>query len=113
MRIVRLHSRLDLPAVRPCSVGLFVHQLRVCRSRSRDPPARQQTLRSTIAWSYDLLEAPEQAAFARLAVFVGGCSLEAAEVMCQTGGNALDLIEGLVAIVCFSQSKRRTHAFAS
>src|SRR5262249_44768011 len=66
-------------------------------SGSQDLTARQQTLRSTIAWSYDLLDAPEQAAFARLAVFAGGCSLEAAEVMCQAGGKALDLIDGLVA----------------
>src|ERR1051326_2035079 len=54
-------------------------------------------LRAWGSWSYDVLEAPEQAAFARLAVFVGGCSLEAAEVMCQAGGNTLDLIEELVA----------------
>jgi predicted ATPase/DNA-binding CsgD family transcriptional regulator len=72
-------------------------RLDMLSSVSRDLPARQQTLRSTIAWSYDLLDAPEQAAFAQLAVFVGGCSLEAAEVMCQAGGKALDLIEGLVA----------------
>jgi predicted ATPase/DNA-binding CsgD family transcriptional regulator len=72
-------------------------RLELLSSVSRDLPARQQTLRSTIAWSYDLLDAPEQATFARLAVFVGGCSLEAAEAMCQTGGKALDLIEGLVA----------------
>jgi predicted ATPase/class 3 adenylate cyclase len=45
----------------------------------RDADPRQQTLRTTIEWSYDLLSAEEQALFARLAVFTGGCTLEAAE----------------------------------
>jgi predicted ATPase/class 3 adenylate cyclase len=49
----------------------------------RDAPERQQTLRATIAWSYELLTADEQRAFPRLAVFVGGCTLEAAEEVCQ------------------------------
>jgi len=47
----------------------------------RDLPARQQTLRNTIGWSYDLLDAAEQAIFARLAVFVGGCTLATAEAV--------------------------------
>jgi len=47
----------------------------------RDLPNRQQTLHSTIAWSYDLLDAREQALLRRLSVFAGGCSLEAAEVV--------------------------------
>jgi predicted ATPase/class 3 adenylate cyclase len=49
----------------------------------RDAPKRQQTLRATITWSYDLLTADEQRAFARLAVFAGGCTLDAAEEVCQ------------------------------
>ena len=47
-----------------------------------DVPARQQTLRATIAWSYELLGAPEQRLVHRLAVFVGGCTLAAAEAVC-------------------------------
>jgi predicted ATPase/DNA-binding NarL/FixJ family response regulator len=53
----------------------------------RDVPARQQTLRNTIAWSYDLLTLPEQTLFRRLAVF-RGCTLDAAEVVCGANGAA-------------------------
>jgi predicted ATPase len=47
-----------------------------------------QTLRATIDWSYQLLDAPEQPLLARLAVFAGGCTLEAAETVC--GGDGID-----------------------
>ncbi len=51
-------------------------------SGSRDLPARQQTLRDTIAWSYNLLSVGEQQLFVLLSVFAGGCSVEAAEAIC-------------------------------
>jgi hypothetical protein len=53
---------------------------------ARDLPARQQTLRGAIAWSYDLLSCKEQALFRRLSVFVDGWSIEAAEVVCHAAG---------------------------
>jgi predicted ATPase/class 3 adenylate cyclase len=59
----------------------------------RDAPERQRTLRATIAWSYDLLSADEQRVFARLAVFAGGCTLDAAEEVCCAG---LDAVAGLI-----------------
>jgi predicted ATPase len=66
----------------------------------RDVPARHQTLRQAIAWSDDLLEAEEKILFHRLAVFAGGCSLEAAEAVCgvnqDIAGAALDGIAALV-----------------
>ena len=48
----------------------------------RDSDPRQQTLRATIEWSYELLSEDERALFARLAAFPGGCTLEAAESVC-------------------------------
>jgi predicted ATPase len=59
----------------------------------RDADARQQTLRATIEWSHDLLNVEEQALFARLAVFRGGCTLEAAE---QVVGANLDTLQSLI-----------------
>lgn len=54
---------------------------------ARDLPDRQQTLRNTIKWSYNLLSPVERAWFARLGVFSGGCSLEAVEAMMSALGN--------------------------
>jgi predicted ATPase/class 3 adenylate cyclase len=59
----------------------------------RDAEARQQTLRATIEWSYELLSPEEQQLFARLAVFAGGCTLEAAE---QVVDADLDTLQSLV-----------------
>ena len=59
----------------------------------RDADPRQQTLRATIEWSYDLLLPDEQELFARLSVFAGGCTLEAAEEIADAD---LDTIQSLV-----------------
>jgi hypothetical protein len=58
----------------------------------RDAEVRQQTLRATIEWSYDLLDPEEQRLFARLAVFRGGCTLESAEGIC---GADVDRLQSL------------------
>jgi predicted ATPase len=60
---------------------------------TRDAPERQRTLRATIEWSYELLSPAEQVLFARLAVFRGGCTLEAAE---EVPGADLDTLQSLV-----------------
>jgi tetratricopeptide (TPR) repeat protein len=59
----------------------------------RDADPRQQTLRATIAWSHELLDAGERQLFARLAVFAGGCTLEAAEEVLEA---QLDTLQSLV-----------------
>src|SRR6516164_3745474 len=57
-------------------------RLAVLTGTSRDLPARQQTLRNTIAWSYNLLDAAEQRLFRRISVCVDGCTLQAVEAVC-------------------------------
>jgi predicted ATPase/class 3 adenylate cyclase len=70
---------------------------------ARDLPARQQTLRNAIAWSYDLLHPEEQVLFRRLAVFVGGCSLESAEAIGDADGTlGLDVLDGATSLAAQS-----------
>ena len=76
--------------------------LRLLSGGSRASPARHQTLRATIDWSYALLTRPEQTLFIRLGIFNGSCSLDAVESICseQDGRvkkeEVLDLLSGLV-----------------
>jgi len=75
-------------------------RLQLLTSGSRDLPARQQTLRGAIDWSYDFLNAAEQKLFRRLSVFVGGCTLEAVEAVCNTRSDlGFDLLDGMASMV--------------
>ena len=65
---------------------------------ARDAPKRQRTLRNAIGWSYDLLQPEEQVLFRRLAVFVGGCTLEAAEAVTNLDGK-LDVFAGIERLI--------------
>jgi len=66
----------------------------------RDLPERQRAMRDAIGWSYDLLDAGEQALFRRQAVFAGGWTLEAAEAVCARDGSVLlDVLDGLASLV--------------
>ncbi|HEY7831958.1 MAG TPA: tetratricopeptide repeat protein [Ktedonobacterales bacterium] len=79
---------------------------------ARDLPARQQTLRGTIGWSYNLLPPAEQTLFRRLAVFAGGCDLAAAEAICPAAGPLdLDPLSGIGALL--DQSLLRPHEAAT
>ena len=72
------------------------HRLDVLRGGARDLPARQQTMREAVGWSYDLLDEAEKVLFRRLSVFAGGWTLEAAEFVCAgLGVDEVDLIDQL------------------
>jgi predicted ATPase len=78
-----------------------------------DLPERQQTLHNAIDWSHSLLNDAEQNLFRRLSVFVGGCTLEAAEAVCNTRQDlAIDLFEGLSSLVDKSLIQRVDQAQA-
>jgi len=79
------------------------HRLEVLTGGAQDLPTRQQTLRNTLQWSYDLLTEPEQRLFRWLSIFVGGCTLEAAEAVCQAGRagseQASSVLEGIASLL--------------
>ena len=92
-------------------------RLELLRGGARDVPDRHQTLRHAIAWSYDLLEAGEQALFRRLAVFARGCTLEAAEAVCQAvddpaagPGQSLEVLDGVASLVDKSLLRQQEQA---
>jgi predicted ATPase/class 3 adenylate cyclase len=86
-------------------------QLKVLTGGPRDLEERQQTMRATIAWSEALLSEQERMLFRRLAVFVGGCTLESAEAVCVAPSGAvpldLDVLEGLSTLVDHSLVQQR------
>ena len=80
-------------------------RLKFLTGGARDVPERQQTLRNTLMWSHELLTAGERTLFARLAVFVGGFTLEAAEAVCDAE------IDSLAALVDRSVVRRDGERF--
>ena len=86
-------------------------RLKLLVGGARDRPLHQQTLRGTIAWSYDLLEEDEKTLFRQLAVFVGGCTLEAAEAVCNTHGDlGVDVLDAVAGLVDKSLLRQETQA---
>src|SRR3954468_19650606 len=87
---------IELAAARLKVLGLdqlperLADRFRLLAAGPRAGHSRHQTLRATIDWSYHLLDEPERALFARLAIFRGGFSLEAAEQVCDFGLPILD-----------------------
>src|SRR6266487_1156292 len=106
VRLDGLPLALELAAVRlkllPLQALLerLEHRLHVLTGGARDLPARQQTLRHAIAWSYELLSEEEQRLFRLLSVFIDGCELAAAEAVysAQDGERAL-VLDGVMALL--------------
>ena len=75
-------------------------RLQLLTGGAQNVPARHQTLRAAIEWSHSLLNEPEQRLFRRLAVFRGGCTLEAIEAICNTDGDlGLELFDGVASLL--------------
>jgi len=83
LELAAAQSRLFSPAA---LLARLERRLSVLAGGPRDLPDRQQTMRATIAWSYNLLTAGERALFRWLAVFAGSCSLAAIEAICPSIG---------------------------
>jgi len=106
VRLDRLPLAIELAAARtkvlPCSAILdrLQSRLRLLTGGALDLPERQQTLRSTIDWSHELLSEAEQKLFRRFSVFIGGATLEATEAVCSTSRDlGIDPFEGLASLV--------------
>jgi predicted ATPase/transcriptional regulator with XRE-family HTH domain len=106
-RLDGLPLAIELAAARVSHLPVTVlrdrlqHRMQFLTGGARDLPARQQRMRDTIAWSYDLLQRPEQALLRRLSVFAGRWSLEAAEGVCiaEEGEPVCDILDGLRTLV--------------
>jgi predicted ATPase/class 3 adenylate cyclase len=104
IELAAARSKLFPPAA---LLSRLEHRLPLLTGGPRDLPARQQTLRNTIDWSYHLLGAEEQTLFRRLGVFVGGWTLEAAAAVCNAEGDmSLVVLDGLAALVDQSLLRR-------
>ena len=106
-RLDRLPLALELAAARtkllaPEQLLQRLEQRLDLLKGARDADERHATLRATIAWSYDLLDSPEQDLFARLSVFTAGCTLESAEAVCEAH------LDTLASLLDKSLVRRRT-----
>jgi predicted ATPase/DNA-binding CsgD family transcriptional regulator len=106
VRLDGLPLALELAAARLKLLSLQALRKRLTRrlalltGGARDLPARQQTLRSTVAWSYDLLVQEEQRLFRLLSVFVGGCTLQAIEALSSAlGGGSAQILDGVTSLL--------------
>jgi tetratricopeptide (TPR) repeat protein len=80
-------------------------RLKVLVGGATDTPERQQTLRGTIEWSYELLNEEEQRLFRRFSVFVDGCRLEEADLVCGSADLGIDVFDGISSLIVKSLIK--------
>jgi predicted ATPase/class 3 adenylate cyclase len=101
-----------VPAMTPADLAERLdRRFQVLAGGRRGAVERHQTLRAAIDWSYDLLSESEQRLLARLAVFAGGCTLDAAEAVCGGDGIDRDLVfESLARLVAGSLVVAEIHA---
>ncbi|MHB8595511.1 MAG: tetratricopeptide repeat protein [Ktedonobacteraceae bacterium] len=82
-------------------------RLHILTGGAQDLPERQQTLRNTLKWSYDLLNKSEQRLFRRLSVFVDGCTMEAIDaVSASLGDGELNVLDRVASLLDKSQLQR-------
>ena len=121
VRLDGLPLAIELVAARAAQLGPAVVLERIARrlplpaSTMHDAPARQQTLRATLQWSVDLLDAAEQTLFRRVAAFAGGWSLDAAEAVgawadAAATADVPDTLTGLTSLVDKSLIQIQIHA---
>src|SRR6266702_27938 len=113
-RLAGLPLALELAAARlkhlspQALLARLEHRLQVLTRGPRDVFERQQTLRNTIQWSYDLLTTEEQRLFRCLSVFVGGCTFEAVEAVCKLRGDVTaDVLNGMASLIDKNLVQRR------
>jgi predicted ATPase/DNA-binding winged helix-turn-helix (wHTH) protein len=106
LRLDGLPLAIELAAARtrllspPAILDRLQSRLQLLTGGPRDLPERQQTLRNAIDWSHDLLNEAERKLFRRLSAFIGGCTLEGAEAVCNTTQDlGIDIFEGLSSLV--------------
>jgi predicted ATPase/DNA-binding XRE family transcriptional regulator len=104
-RVDGLPLAIELAAARVTHLPLLPlrdrlqHRLQILTGGTSDRPTRQQRMRDTIAWSYDLLIPSHQALFRQLSVFAGSWSLEAAEEVCRPGQSTNEILDGMRSLV--------------
>ncbi len=99
IELAAARTRLLPPAV---LLSRLDRRLPVLAGGPHDLPARQKTMRDAIAWSYELLDGPVRALFRRMCVFSGGCTLDAAEVICADSSGGPAVLDGLTSLVASS-----------
>ena len=101
-----------IPALPPAALlSRLDRRLKLLTGGARDLDERQRTLRATVEWSYELLAEPERMLFARLGVFMGGCTLEAAEAVCDFDGElGIDVLDGLTSLLDMSMLRQAEDA---